>query len=151
MVWCRQVANHYLRQCSHKIMSPYSITRPQRVNISTGGDHVSQGLELVFNQCWQQLQIGDHTYSNGLNRHPWVRPIITNFLFGITQCYYYCKNADLQIPKKPTVADIQTSLQYCLNTTLRLMFCSIVDADGLVHIRHQGICNHHDEVLVILM
>ena len=32
MVWCRQVTRHYLNQCWPKYMSPYGVTRPQRVN-----------------------------------------------------------------------------------------------------------------------
>ena len=32
MAWCRQATSHYLRQCSHKSLSPYGITRPQWVN-----------------------------------------------------------------------------------------------------------------------
>ena len=31
MVWCRQATSHYLSQCWHRYMSPYGVTRPQRV------------------------------------------------------------------------------------------------------------------------
>ena len=32
MAWCRQATSHYLSQCWPSSMSPYGITRPQRVN-----------------------------------------------------------------------------------------------------------------------
>ena len=35
MVWCRQATNHYLSQCWPRSVSPYGITRPQWVNITT--------------------------------------------------------------------------------------------------------------------
>ena len=31
MAWCRQATSHYLSQCWPKSLSPYGITRPQRV------------------------------------------------------------------------------------------------------------------------
>ena len=33
MAWCRQATSHYLSQCWPSSMSPYGITRPQRVNL----------------------------------------------------------------------------------------------------------------------
>ena len=33
MVWCRQTTNHCLNRCWPRFLSPYGITRPQRVNI----------------------------------------------------------------------------------------------------------------------
>ena len=33
MAWCRQATSHYLSQCWPRSVSPYGITRPQRVNI----------------------------------------------------------------------------------------------------------------------
>ena len=33
MAWCRQATSHYLSQCWHRFMSPYSVTRPQCVKI----------------------------------------------------------------------------------------------------------------------
>ena len=35
MAWCRQATIHYLSQCWPRSMSPYGVTRPQWVNIST--------------------------------------------------------------------------------------------------------------------
>ena len=32
MAWCRQVTSHYLSQCWPRSLSPYGVTRPQRVN-----------------------------------------------------------------------------------------------------------------------
>ena len=35
MAWCRLAPSHYLSQCWPRSMSPYSITKPQRVNQSS--------------------------------------------------------------------------------------------------------------------
>ena len=37
MTWCHQAASYYLTQCSPRSMSPYSVTRPQWVNILLHG------------------------------------------------------------------------------------------------------------------
>ena len=36
MAWCSQATSHYLDQRSHRSMSPYDVTRPQLVNVSSG-------------------------------------------------------------------------------------------------------------------
>ena len=33
MAWCRQATSHYLNQCWPRSLSPYGVTRPQKVNI----------------------------------------------------------------------------------------------------------------------
>ena len=37
MAWRRQATSHYLSQCWPRSLSPYGVTRPQRVNIIVGG------------------------------------------------------------------------------------------------------------------
>ena len=47
MAWCRQAASHYLNQCWPRSMSPYGVTRPQRVKtVNDVGIHNQEGWDL---------------------------------------------------------------------------------------------------------
>ena len=56
MAWCCQAPSHYLSQCWPRSISPYGVTKPQRVNVSLTAQHyfssmnfhkVSQGLTKI--------------------------------------------------------------------------------------------------------
>ena len=57
MAWCRQAASHYLSQCWPRSLSPYGVTRPQRVNKSRHDTTKRKPyLEcIVFEYCCIQL------------------------------------------------------------------------------------------------
>ena len=54
MAWCHQATSHYLNQCWPRSMSPYGVTRPQRVivHISSRNGLVLSGNKPLLNQCW---------------------------------------------------------------------------------------------------
>ena len=55
MAWCRQARSHYLGQCWPRSVSPYGISRPQRVKLE------SQKILFVSNiQFDQQVLVVNH-------------------------------------------------------------------------------------------
>ena len=51
MAWCHQATSHYLSQCWPRFKSPYGVTRPQCVNVS------STGLDIYWTQAWLSLRL----------------------------------------------------------------------------------------------
>ena len=47
MAWCRQATSHYLSQCWPRSLSPYVVTRPQRVNIQSLPYHPELNIKTL--------------------------------------------------------------------------------------------------------
>ena len=62
MAWCRQATSHYLNQCRPRSMSPYGVTRSQRINSSFDYENVPcyNGTTLLGRICGVMM-----TSSNG--------------------------------------------------------------------------------------
>ena len=55
MTWCRQAASHYLSRCWPRPLSPYSVTRPQCVNVKTNySKDVMLSLSLSIQRVAQE-------------------------------------------------------------------------------------------------
>ena len=59
MAWCLQAASHCLNQCCPRSLSPYGVTRPQRVNHLTAGSKAIaikyHGLTSILLHIWLYL------------------------------------------------------------------------------------------------
>ena len=103
MVWCRQAISHYLSQYWLRSVSPYGVTRPQRVKLFLGPDfrvylgiHGSALLAIVLLELFyfrglinvRILGFGTHVWSSGtlyfiiIGVVAWVRA----YLLHITCC-----------------------------------------------------------------
>ena len=54
MAWCRQATSHYLSQCGPRSLSPYRITRPQRVN-SLASEGCESNFTSVFFKPYEMI------------------------------------------------------------------------------------------------
>ena len=68
MAWCRQAASHYLSQCWPWSMSPYSVTRPQWVNLYE--KHHQNFIK-------DALQFNDNQFTlSTCTRHLWINLLV---------------------------------------------------------------------------
>ena len=74
MAWWHQATNHYLSQCLHRSMSPFTITRPQRVKTSRSEQNGRQFTDDIFRCLFFKDQFGVliRNCSYGSNRQ-WVK------------------------------------------------------------------------------
>ena len=61
MAWCRQATSHYLSQCWYRSMSPYGITRPQWVNMSTTVSQIICNSTIFFSPQLDKANNKDNT------------------------------------------------------------------------------------------
>ena len=87
IAWCRQAKNHYLSQCWPRSMSPYGITRPQRVN-TLRPEQNARHLQTTFNQVenfWGIVSPNDLQVQN-IFSPVHILPVQN---IGITPCKYF--------------------------------------------------------------
>ena len=72
MVWCRQATSNYLSQCWPRSLSPYGVTRPQRVNTlrpEQNGWHFADNNIYIFmnEEVWIVIEFSLKVYSLASN------------------------------------------------------------------------------------